>query len=293
MNYARVTIGDVELVALSDATVEHRLPLQQLFPSVTAAQWAEHKERFPEAFGAPGVWRLNVGCYLLRSQGRTVLVDAGVGPAGGAIATSMQVHGGGRLLKMLALAGIRPEEVDIVLFTHLHRDHVGWSVQYEDGRPRLTFPHARYAIHEADWQLVHRPETLEAMGPYIEQVLMPLETLGALQLNEGELKITDELTAIPTPGHTPGHRSILIASGGQSAIIAGDAIVNPAQIADPDCAFFFDMDTAAARQTRRTLIERVKAGEMTLIGGHLPAPGLVPSPSRSPQSSAPQFPMPG
>ena len=101
-------------------------------------------------FGGPNIWRTHYGCYLLRSQGRTILVDTGAGSA--ATNPGMIAFFGledGRLMSELQSAGVRPEDIDMVFFTHLHPDHVGWNLS-ESGA-RVTFPRARYVINQADW----------------------------------------------------------------------------------------------------------------------------------------------
>lgn len=275
MGDSSFSVGNVRISCISDADFDHRLTLDRLFPSVQVEAWGIYRRRYPRAFGAPGAWHVNMGCYVLRSQGRTILVDTGIGPAGGAVAKSVQAPAGGQLIEKLESAGIGREEVDVVFFTHLHRDHVGWNLRQEDGQSRLTFPHARYVVHQADWDTFHRPDVQASMGePFVEHAITPLQRLGGLDLSSGDHRITDEVTAIQTPGHTPGHRSVLIVSRGQSAVITGDILVHPAQVADADCAFFFDMDVAVARHTRRRLLERIETEDITMAGGHFPAPGF-------------------
>ena len=275
MAESQITVGNVEVIGLSDAALDYRLTLDRIFPSVPAEAWEAYRQTYPATFGGRHVWHFNVGCYLVRSQGRTLLVDTGLGPAGGEIANSLQAPGGGCLFEELRSAGYRPEEVDVVLLTHLHRDHVGWNLRQEGSSCRLSFPRARYIVHQADWDTFHRPEVQEALSlTYLEQAITPLQRLGGLDLISGDLKITDEVTAMHTPGHTPGHMSVLIASGGRSAVITGDVVVHPAQVADADQSFVYDMDVEAARQTRHRLLERIEAEGMVMAGGHLPEPGF-------------------
>lgn len=271
----QITIGNVQITGLSDAELEHPLTLDRLFPSICPSAWEEYRGRYPKAFGKPGRWHANIGSYLLRSMGRTILVDAGAGAAGGPVAASMGLADGGRLLQALQSAGVNPEEIDVVCITHLHRDHVGWLLREDGGQPRLTFPNARYVVHRADWETFHRAEIQAALRiDYMEQGISPLEGLGALDLASADYRITEEVTAIHTSGHTPGHMCVMIASGGQQAVITGDLIVNPVQLADPDAAFNFDMDAEAARRSRRSLVEQIEAGGLISISGHFPAPGF-------------------
>jgi glyoxylase-like metal-dependent hydrolase (beta-lactamase superfamily II) len=274
---SRFAIGNVEIVGLTDIEVDSPYPLSQLFPDVPLAAWAPHRQRYPEVFPGPNTWHPHFGGFLLRSQGRTILVDTGMGSAAtnpGAVAT---LAGGadGHLLEELQAVGVRPEDVDTVFFTHLHADHVGWNLSRGGGQTRATFPRARYVTHQADWETFKRPEVPASFPPsqYWEETLGPLETLGVLELLSGEQALTSEITAIPTPGHTPGSMSLVIVSGGQRALIIGDITTNPAQVTEPDWVFFGDMDPALAVQTRKQMLDRAEVEEALLIACHFPHPG--------------------
>jgi glyoxylase-like metal-dependent hydrolase (beta-lactamase superfamily II) len=108
----------------------------------------------------------------------------------------------------------------------------------------------------------------------IARSLTPLEKLGRLDLLAGEARLTDEITAIHTPGHTPGHMSIVIASAGEKALITGDVLSNPAQVSEPDWVPIFDADGAEAAATRRALLDRIEAEGMTVAAGHFPHPSF-------------------
>jgi glyoxylase-like metal-dependent hydrolase (beta-lactamase superfamily II) len=108
---------------------------------------------------------------------------------------------------------------------------------------------------------------------YVDLTLRPLAGLDVLELHGGERALTSEVGIIPTPGHMPGHTSILISSDGQQALIGGDVFASPAQVTNPDWTFGFDMDPAAAAQMRRRVLDRLEHERITLIGTHFPAPG--------------------
>jgi len=166
---------------------------------------------------------------------------------------------------------VRPDEIDLVFFTHLHPDHVGWNLT-EDGRPR--FPNARYTVHRADWDTFQLAEVQQAFPfSYVDETLTPLQALGMLDLLDGEHTLTPEVTAIPAPGHTPGHMALLISSAGEKALLVGDAMATPAQVTEPDFKFLFDGDPDAAVATRKSLLDRIEADGMRLAGCHFPTPG--------------------
>jgi len=267
---APIQVGSVEVVPLVDATVDYPWKLAELFPDAPTEAWGEFRRHFPEVFAAPDVWRSRYTCYLIRSAQRTILIDTGMGPE--TTALSGVFNSCGRLPDELAAADVQPAQIDTVLLTHLHPDHVGWNLNTDDSSQRLTFPNARYLVPRADWEAFHRPEIQAHMPfPYVAETITPLETLGALELLEGELRVSDEVTAIPTPGHTPGHTSVVIASQGEQAVLLIDAVLHPAQVAEPEWNAMFDMDAEGAR---RSLLEKIEAAATLAAASHFPAPGF-------------------
>jgi glyoxylase-like metal-dependent hydrolase (beta-lactamase superfamily II) len=228
--------------------------LDQIFPGVMEDQWEPYRHRFPWAFADRETLRGRVGSYVLRSPEGTVLVDTGVGP--------QAMGAGGRLLVELENAGVYPEDVDTVFLTHLHGDHLGWSVK-PDGEP--VFSEARYVTQAAEWEI---------SAPYLGPAVSGLDDLGVLELLDGEEPVGEELTAIPTPGHSAGHSSLLVSSGGEQALGSGDAIVHPAQATEPTWNVHFDMDKEQAARTREMLLAWLEADGMIVAAGHIPGSGF-------------------
>ena len=205
-----MTVGTVEAVCLTDATVDYPWLLPELFPGVPDEAWEPFRSRYPAAFGGRQVWRSAYRCFLLRTPAATLLLDTGMGPAGSPLAAVFGM--GGRLQDELAAEGVAPEDVDVVVLSHLHPDHVGGSLR--DGA-RLAFPNARYLVNETDWRAFHDPEVQRHFPfSFVAENITPLETLGALELVGGDHAVTDEVTLAPAPGHTPGHMTVWIESGG-------------------------------------------------------------------------------
>jgi glyoxylase-like metal-dependent hydrolase (beta-lactamase superfamily II) len=248
-----ITVGRIEITALTDMEGAF-FGLDQIFPGVMDDQWEPYRHRYPWAFADRETLRGRVGSYVLRSPEGTILVDTGVGPQ------AMGV--GGRLLVELENAGVYPEDVDTVFLTHLHGDHLGWSVK-PDGEP--VFPEARYVTQAAEWEI---------SAPYLGRAVAGLDDLGVLELLDGEEPISEELTAIPTPGHSPGHSSLLVSSGGEQALVSGDAIVHPAQATEPTWNVHFDMDKEQAARTREMLLAWLEADGMIVAAGHIPGSGF-------------------
>lgn len=205
MSDGKMTVGNVEISHLYDLVADFPLTLDQLFPAVPAEAWEPYRQAYPELFGPNNAWRYHAGCYLIRSDGQTILVDTGVGPS--SLGLAAWIGTGGALPDRIREAGVSPEEIETIVFTHLHPDHVGWNLQPENGGYRPTFPKARYVAHRADWETFQLPEVQQAMegvAPgFVQQTLSPLESLGVLDLADGERSLTSEVTALHTPGHTP------------------------------------------------------------------------------------------
>ena len=269
MPQARLTVGNVEILALHDG--ETALPLNQTFPNVPAESWTTYQQQYPESFNGTENLRIHFECYLVRSQGQTILVDTGLGSSAsnpGAVA-AFGSGVDGRLMAELQSAGLQAGDVDIVFLSHLHPDHVGWNLSREGSTLAATFPRARYVAHQADWDAFITPHDEEIFGfKFWEETIGPLERLQALDLLTGERPLTDEITAIVTPGHTPGSMSLAIVSGGERALIMGDVFHGPSQVSEPDWVFSFDSDSAMAVQTRRSMLDRAEAENATMAICH-------------------------
>ena len=268
MPEARLTVGNVEILSLNDQ--EATLPLSDVFPEVPAEAWTPYQARYPSGFRGDHLLA-HFECYLIRSEGQTILVDTGLGGAASNPHSIEAMVGGaeGRLLQELEAAGVNPGDIDTVFFSHLHFDHVGWNLTHEPGAPaRATFPNARYVAHRADWEVFQRPEVMELFPPHWDQTLGPLQDLGVLDLLDGERALTSEITAIPTPGHTPGSMSLAVVSGGQRAYILGDVFHGPAQVTETAWKFSFDMDGDRGVATRTAMVERAEAEDAIMAICH-------------------------
>lgn len=262
----RTRVGNVEILACNDGMLE--LPVQMVFPTLAAGAMTPFNQRYPQTVSPQGNILDPMGFYVLRSQGKTVLVDTGIGPG------PIEAFGGvrGNLPQELRRQGVKAEEIDVVLLTHLHPDHVGWNLTAQ-GRP--TFPRARYLVHRADWEFFTNRDNWKLLPyPYVESCVLPLQRLGVLDLVTGERAVTGEVTTLPTPGHTPGHMSVLIASAGQRAIVTGDVSVHVAQVTETDWNTAFDGIPEMASETRRQLLDRIEREGMIMIAGHFPVPGI-------------------
>ena len=258
-----VTIGNVQVTSLSDGIME--FDLCNFFPSLPAENWDPYEDTLTSEHRV----RLNLASYLIRSEGRIILVDTGMGPK----AADEPDTGWGELLTSFASLGVRPDEVDMVVMTHLHRDHVGWNLRSNNGKYEPTFPKAKYWMSKRDWEATRQPELKERFANAPISV-WPLEDLGVLELIEGEGTLTSEVTTLPTPGHTPGHISVVISSQGQKGMVLGDIVHNIVQVHEVDWCSRADIDPDQTRITRRTLMERLESEGSLVAAGHFPAPGF-------------------
>ncbi len=259
-----IRVGNVEIMSLSDGMLE--FDVCNFFPTIPQEHWSAHGSHLTAAQKV----RFNLGSFLVRSDGRTILVDTGLGPK----PADAPETPWGQLLDEFTAHGVKPEAIEMVVMTHLHRDHVGWNLRSQGGKYAPTFPNARYWMSAKDWEACHQPDVQRERFPNAPSCVWPLAEMGLMELMDGEYTLTRELTAIPTPGHTPGHMTILITSQGERALILGDVAHNPAQVHETDWVSRADMDAEQTRSTRRALMERLEREGMVVAAGHFPAPGF-------------------
>ena len=255
----KVGIGQCELISLTDA--ELNFPWSVIFPHVPEDQRESYRDLYPSSYGSIG-FRTDAGAYVVRSGGKSVMVDTGIGPGPHAMLGGLQ----GRLVDDMKSKGIAPEEIDAVVHTHLHFDHVGWNLA--DGKP--TFPNATYCAPKADLEFF---EPNAQANPQLGQIL-PLREMGRLELFEGSLTIAPGISTIPTPGHTPGHSSVLVESDGAKAIVAGDVAHHPMQVDHPEWSGAFDVDGELSAKSRKALIDRLENEGIIAAFCHFPGEGL-------------------
>ncbi|MBP2401430.1 Metallo-beta-lactamase superfamily protein [Streptomyces netropsis] len=270
---AHWTVGDITIHRI------HEIPLPPrtgpwLLPAATAEVVAGHDWLRPDFAGPDGVLRIDSHSFALVVDGLRVLVDTGIGngktrenPAWNDLDTDY--------LARLAGVGFAPEGVDLVVLTHLHTDHVGWNTREVDGVWVPTFPNARYLTAKAEYDFWAAYDMDEARRGMFSDSVIPIAEAGLLETidvpDEG-VDVADGLRLLPAPGHTPGQLAVQVSSAGAAALITGDSIHHPVQLAHPGIGSCVDIDPAQAEATRRALLARLADTGALVLGTHFPAP---------------------
>jgi glyoxylase-like metal-dependent hydrolase (beta-lactamase superfamily II) len=217
-----------------------------------------------------GRLKLSIHALVVETPSRRIIVDTCIGndkerdvPDWSRMQT--------RFMDDLTAAGYPPDTIDTVLCTHLHVDHVGWNTKLVDGVWKPTFPTARYLIERSEFEYWEK-ETSGDNPQIFQDSVRPVWDAGLVDLVSTDHRICDEVSLMPTLGHTPGHVSVRISSRGEEALITGDFIHHPCQMAHPEWGSAFDFDPAASTRTRQRVFADLAGKPVLVIGTHFAAP---------------------
>jgi len=277
-----ITLGDVTMTRVWEYFGPVDMSPEAFFPGSPAEAWETHRSWLAPDFLDAETQIINsaIQTWVLRSEGKTILVDTGVGNHKERPYAPVWSHLNTNYLDNLARAGVRPEDVDIVINTHLHIDHVGWNT-YLDGRTWVpTFPNATYLMPKADFDFwnpanEHKPLLGRGNQNVFEDSVAPVHQAGLTQLWEDSHRIDANLRLDLAPGHTPGSSVLTLDSGSDRAVFVGDMMHNPIQIHEPDSNSCFCEDAAAARATRRRVLGWAADNNVLVVPAHLGGSGAA------------------
>jgi len=269
----RFKVGTLDCMAVSDGTFTYAPPT---FPPPATLLFAnapsegleqvlrEHKLQ-PAQWGE---WISPYICLLINTGEHLVLVDTG--------ANGLGPHTG-RLYHNLRDEGIAPEEIDTVILTHGHPDHIGGNTDSE-GKP--AFPRARYVMWKDEWDFWTSGEAEQKLDEHVKETLMgfarknlpPIQ--GQLDLVDHEAQIVPGIRSIAAAGHTPGHMALAISSGGEQLVVISDAVLHPVHIEHPEWHAVVDLIPDQLTATRRQLLKMAAAEKAMVLAFHFPFPGL-------------------
>ena len=268
MKQGKWQIGDVTVTRVVE--IEATGGMSRVIPDAKRERLKEIPWMYPHFADENGRMRGAIHALIVETPDRTIMVDTCVGndkERGNPAWNQLQTEFLGDMEK----AGYVLDAIDTVLCTHLHIDHVGWNTMLIDGKWVPTFPKARYLIGQAEfahWQADTDKDQVAVMNDSV----LPVFDADLVDLVETDYKISDEISLIPTVGHTPGHVSVMIKSNGEEAMITGDFIHHPCQFAHPEWSSSFDTDPEQSAQTRREVFDKYADTPTLIIGTHFATP---------------------
>ena len=273
--YKSVRIGDVQVTRVEElvipTSVRWLLPDAPADALDNARPWLE-----PHFINERGHLLQSVHTLVVRTPEHTMLIDTGVGNGkvreGGVPAFHMLDT---PFLDNLAAAGAAPDDVNYVLCTHMHTDHVGWNTRLADGRWVPTFPNARYLFVDREWS--YWSAEAERSAPtrtLVDDSLQPVVDAGLVDIVGPTHQVSEHVWLEPSHGHTPGHVCVSISSGGVEAVVSGDVMHSPIQCAYPHPRSALDRDEAPAREARRAFLARYADSGVMVFGTHFAAPSV-------------------
>lgn len=268
MSGLRWKIGEVELSQIVE--IDAGEIIQSVISEATPENISKIKWLTPSFADSNGKLKALVQGFLIRSDGKNILVDTGIGANKIRVDVPEWNNIASPFLKKLYEIVVREEDIDLVICTHLHMDHVGWNTKLVDGIWVPTFPRAKYLFCRNEFEYWKSKPSKEIQDDHaaFEDSVMPVVNAELSELIGENDRIDKNIRVIPTPGHTPHHVSVVIESEGQRAIITGDFLHHPCQIARPEWSPPSDSDPEQSRETRGKALVEIADSETILIGSH-------------------------
>lgn len=264
----RWTIGDVRITAIVETTMP--FPFEMGFEKRFDPAVLENNKDWlqPNYDNGDGTFTMAFQAFVVESKGKTILIDTCIGES--PIPMEIPIEGD-RFLQNLEQAGFTVSDIDYVLCTHMHFDHVGWNTRKVAGNIVPTFPNARYLFAREEYDFWKKDSKNDLVSNFHHSVAPLLET-DLVDLVPTHHKLTEEVKLIPTFGHSPGHVSVVIDSQKEGALITGDCTHHPVQWTAPDWAFFTDYNQEQSSETRKKLLPTLVDSGRLILGTHYNAP---------------------
>ena len=252
------------------------LPALEFLPSLTPEVLAENRAwmQAAKALDADDVLVLCFQSYVVKTPHHTILIDSCIGndkPRPNRPKWNMKTDD--TYMRALAAAGISVGDIDYVMCTHLHVDHVGWNTRLENGRWVPTFPKAKYVFGKTEFDYWIETHAKTPVPPIADSVL-PIVEAKRHEVVGDEAAIGDHVRLLPTPGHTPGHSAFRLGKTRDDAVFSGDLVHSPLQALYPEMSMRFDVDQAASAKTRRSFFERYCDTDTLCCTAHFPSPSV-------------------
>jgi len=252
------------------------LPALEMLPTLTPDVLAENRSwmQAAKALDASDVLILCFQSYVVKTPHHTILIDSCIGndkPRPNRPKWNMKTDD--TYMRALSAAGLSVGDIDYVMCTHLHVDHVGWNTRLENGRWVPTFPKAKYVFARTEfdyWIETHAKTPVPPIGDSV----IPIVEAGRHEVVGDEAVIGDHVRILPAPGHTPGHSAFRLGRGTDDAVFSGDLIHSPIQALYPEMSMKFDVDQAQAGKTRRSFLERYCDTDTLCCTAHFPSPSV-------------------
>jgi len=266
-----VQLGEVAITPVVEIG-RSSFPTASMLPDSRADAVAAHYPWLKPHFFDEAVGDLasRIQTYLVKTPEHTIVIDTCVGNDKRREGSALWHMRAGGYLDDLAAAGVTPEQVDFVVCTHLHVDHVGWNTRFVDGRWVPTFPRARYIFVGEEWEY-WRHEKDECIADSV----VPVVEHGQVDLVQSDHALGRWLRFEPSPGHTPGHVSVRLETSAGRAVFSGDLMHRVVQVAEPQWSSIFCADPVRAAATRRDFVERHADSGVLVLAAHFPHPGYI------------------
>jgi glyoxylase-like metal-dependent hydrolase (beta-lactamase superfamily II) len=265
--FQRWEIGDLRVTSVVEDQTDH-IPPELFFPAASVEQVLRHEWLQPHFADPEGRLSLRVQALVVEAAGRTIVVDPCVGN-GKPRSLFYWNEQHWPFMERFTAAGFDPAQVDLVVHTHLHTDHVGWGTYLDGGQWVPTFTNARYLYVEPELAWARSSTDDDAPQIYADSIA-PIEAAGLADVVPVDADLGTGLHLEPTTGHTPGHVALWLDSAGETALLSGDVVHHPLQLAEPSLAFAGDERPEAAAATRRQLMRRVADADVLTFGAHFP-----------------------